>query len=89
MKNIKVEWCENFIRAAFAKYFPTEIKNPGIEVDCFWRLAEASGLWVRGTYGSPMSAALNNLCDVADVHNDEGTYLFSAFVLKANAEKGA
>mgnify|MGYP006978550897 CR=1 FL=1 len=87
MKNIKVEWCENFIRAAFTKHFPAEIKNPGIEVDCFWRLAEASGLWVRGTYGSPMSVALDNLCDVEDVHNDEGTYLFSAFVLKTDTEK--
>ena len=54
MKNIKVEWCENFIRAAFTKHMPPQLKNSGIEVDCFWRLAEASGLWVRGTYGSPM-----------------------------------
>lgn len=89
MKNIKAEWCENFIRAAFTKHFPSEIKNPGIEVNCFWRMAEASGLWVQGTYGSPMSLALNNLCDVADIHNEEGTYLFSAFVLKANTKKGA
>ncbi len=87
MKNIKVEWCENFIRAAFAKHFPAGIKNPGIEVDCFWRMAEASGLWVLGTYGSPMSIALNNLCDVEDVHNDDGKYLFSAFRLKNNTTK--
>lgn len=89
MKNIKVEWCENFIRAAFTKHMPPQLKNPGIEVDYFWTLAERAGLWVRGTYSSPMSIALDNLCDVADIHNEEGTYLFSAFVLKANAKKGA
>ena len=53
MKIIKVEWCENFIRAAFTKHHPFAGRNPGIEVGCFWKMAEKSGLWERGTYGSP------------------------------------
>lgn len=55
MKIIKVEWCENFIRAAFTKHHPFAGPNAGIEVGYFWKLAEKSGLWERGTYGSPMS----------------------------------
>ena len=47
MRKIKVEWCENFIKKTFAKYFAT-----GIEVGCFWNMAEKSRLWERGTYGS-------------------------------------
>ena len=89
MKNIKVEWCENFIRAAFTKHMPPQLKNPGIEVNYFWTLAERAGLWVRGTYGSPMSIALDNLCDEENIHNEDGTYLFSAFVLKTNTMEGA
>lgn len=72
MKNIKVEWCENFIRAAFTKHMPPQLKNPGIEVNYFWTLAEKAGLWVRGTYGSPMSIALDNLCTVESVCDGEG-----------------
>ena len=89
MKNIKVEWCENFIRAAFTKHMPPQLKSPGIEADYFWTLAERAGLWVRGTYGSPMSIALDNLCDEENIHNEDGTYLFSAFVLKTNTMEGA
>lgn len=40
MKNVKVEWCENFIRAAFTKHHPFAGRNPGIEVGCFWKMAE-------------------------------------------------
>ena len=56
MKNVKVEWCENFIRARFTKHHP--FPGGGIEVGCFWNMAERAGLWERGTYGSPMSIAL-------------------------------
>ena len=45
-KNVKVEWCENFIRAWFAKHAFLG-PNAGIEVNCFWKQAEASGLWER------------------------------------------
>ena len=58
MKNVKVEWCENFIRARFTKHHP--FPGGGIEVGCFWNMAERAGLWERGTYGSPMSIALSH-----------------------------
>ena len=74
-KEIKVEWCENFIRAQFTKY------HAGIEVNCFWKMAEAAGLWERGTYGSPMSKALGNLTKVEIVRDGEGNFLFNAFKL--------
>ena len=74
-KEIKVEWCENFIRARFTKY------RAGIEVNCFWKMAEAAGLWERGTYGSPMSKALGNLTEVEIVRDGEGNFLFNAFKL--------
>ena len=79
MKEIKVEWCENFIIAAFTKHhaFP----GGGIEVGCFWKMAEAAGLWVRGTYGSPMSKALEKLTKVETVHDNEGNPMFSVFKL--------
>ena len=88
MKNIKVEWCENFIRAQFTKHFPRELQGPnaGIECECFWKLAEAAGLWVRGTYGSPMSVALDNLCTVESVCDGDGNWMFNAFKL-AEKEK--
>ena len=64
MKEIKVEWCENFIRAAFTKHHAFPGPNADIEINCFWDMAERSGLWVRGTYDSPMSQALENLVEV-------------------------
>ena len=33
VKEDKVEWCENFIKAAFEKLY---FENGGIEVNCFW-----------------------------------------------------
>ncbi|MDY5341098.1 hypothetical protein [Faecousia sp.] len=80
MKNIKVEWCENFIRAWFAKHAFLG-PNAGIEANCFWKLAEASGLWERGTYGSPMSKALENLCKAEIVSDENGNYCYTVFRL--------
>lgn len=78
MKEIKVEWCENWIKSKFAKHpFP----NGGIEVNYFWDMAEAAGLWVRDTYGSPMSEALSKLTRVATIHDDEGNFLYIVFKL--------
>ena len=57
MKNIKVEWCENFIRAWFAKHAFLG-SNAGIEVNCFWKLAEAAEEFMREHI-----AALNALAD--------------------------
>lgn len=77
-KEIKVEWCENWIRSIFAKHpFP----GGGFSVNCFWDKAEKAGLWERGTYGSPMSQALENLCKVETVHNDEGEFLYHVIKL--------
>lgn len=80
MKNVKIEWCENFIKSVFKKYVQ---KNGGIEINCFWNMAERSGLWKRGTYGTPMSSALEELTNVDIVSDDSGTYLFSVFRLKS------
>ena len=81
MKQVKVEWCENFIRAQFTKHHAFPGPNAGIEVNCFWKMAEKSGLWERGTYGSPMTEALVNLTVVDSVHDDEGNVLFNVFRL--------
>ena len=81
-KEIKVEWCENFIKARFTKHHAFPGPNAGIEVNCFWKMAEASGLWERGTYGSPMSKALGNLTTVEMICDDNGKRLFDAFKLK-------
>lgn len=85
MKQIKVEWCENWIRAQFAK-MPECINRDyaGIYTGLFWKKAEQSGLWVRGTYGSPMTQALENLCMVVDVVDDEGCCKYSVFKLKGS-----
>lgn len=79
MKKVRVEWCENFVKSVFKK-IPFE--NGGIETECFWNLAERSGLWERGTYGTPMSAALEKLTNVEIVSDDSGAYLYSVFRLK-------
>lgn len=78
MKNIKVEWCENFIKSVFAK-IPFE--NGGIEINCFWEMAEKSGLWERGTYGTSMSVALEKLTKVEVVSDENGDFLFHVFRL--------
>lgn len=79
MKNIKVEWCENFIKSVFEK-IPFE--NGGIYDGLFWEKAEKSGLWVRGTYGTPMSKALENITTVEIVQDDNGNFLYNVFRLK-------
>ena len=82
MKEIKVEWCENFIRAAFGKHHPFAGKpDAGIERNCFFKKAEAAGLWVPGVYGQPMCDALANLCEADAVHNDDGDFLYYVFRL--------
>lgn len=78
-KKIKVEWCENWIRATFAK-LPEGIT--GIYTGHFWELAEKSGLYVHGTYGSPMSQALGNLTKLDETKDEDGNTIFTSFVLK-------
>ena len=76
MKNIKVEWCMNFIKKTFEKK-----QCKGIEVGCFWGMAERSGLWERGTYGTPMSKALERLCKVEMITDDKGNCSYNVFRL--------
>lgn len=35
MKQVKVEWCENFVKAVFKKHVP---EGGGIYTGCFWSL---------------------------------------------------
>lgn len=78
MKEIKVDWCENWIKHTFKK-LPFE--NGGIEVNCFWDMAEKSGLWVRGTYGSSMSKALEELTKVETIQDENKNFLYNVFKL--------
>ena len=87
-KTIKVEWCENFIKARFTKHHAFPGPNAGIEVNCFWKMAEASGLWERGTYGTPMSKALGNITTIETVRDENGKRLFDVFKLKADLAQG-
>lgn len=79
MRKIKVEWCENFIKKTFAKLpdFAT-----GIEIGCFWNMAEKSGLWERGTYNTPMTQALENLTSIKEVYGKDWKVSYYAFELK-------
>ena len=79
MREIKVEWCENFIKAAFRKHVP---EGGGIQTECFWNMAEKSGLWERRTYDTPMSKALENLTTVEAVKDIHGNFAYHIFKLK-------
>lgn len=79
MKDVKIEWCENFIKSVFKKHVP---KGGSIETGCFWNMAERSGLWERGTYGAPMSQALEKLVTVNTITDDSKNYLYSTFSIK-------
>lgn len=76
MKEIKIEWRENFIRKTFERK-----QCKGIEVGCFWDMAERSGLWERGTYGTPMSEALEKLTTVESVKDVNGNHAYHVFRL--------
>lgn len=78
MREIKVEWCKNWIKHTFQK-LPYE--NGGIEVNCFWDMAEKAGLWIRGTYGSPMSIALGELMKVEIIQDENRNFLYNVFKL--------
>lgn len=68
------EKCERFIKEQLTE-------KGGMYTELFWDLAEKSGLWVRGTFGTPMSKALCNLTEVENVmHN--GKIAYSVFKLK-------
>lgn len=77
-KQIKIEWCRNFILKTFAKY-PHGTK---IEMNLFFHLAAKAGLYERGTYGSPMSQALAELVTVEPIMNSKDEYEYTVFRLK-------
>ena len=81
-KQIRIEWCENWIKARFAKL--PGFAN-GIYAGLFWKEAEASGLYEHGTYNTPMSKALEKLCCVVDVLDEKGCTKYSVFKLKGAA----
>jgi len=78
MKEIKIEWCKNFINKTFGK-LPKDVT--GIETNCFFKMAEKSGLYVKGTYGTPISHALSELTCIDTITHD-GKYSYSVFRLK-------
>lgn len=59
MNMVSTEQCEQFIRNLFKENDYKEINANG-----FWREAELSGLWVRGTFDSPMTSAVLKLLKV-------------------------
>lgn len=77
-KEIKIEWCENFIRKTFKKF---AVENGGIETGCFFKMAEKAGLYIKNTYGSPMSVALSRLTTVETVSDENGNYCYTVFRL--------
>lgn len=77
MKEIKVEWCKNFIIKTYAKY-PT---GTGIERNLFFKMAENAGLYIKNTYGSPMSQALTDLTK-CDLIMNNGKFSYNVFRLK-------
>jgi hypothetical protein len=78
MKKIELEWCKNWVKKTFSK-LPKGIT--GIEVNLFWKLAEESKLWTKGTYGTPMSDALSELTNVETITKN-GEFLYNVFKLK-------
>jgi hypothetical protein len=76
MKNIKIEWCENFIRAYFKKH-----NCKGVYTKLMFDEAEKAGLYVKGTYGSPFSEALSRITKVVDNYDINGNYAYSSFEL--------
>ena len=75
----KITWCENWLKAAFAS-LPEGIT--GIERNYLFNLAEKSGLYTKGTYGSELSAALSNIgVKVRFVSNDNGEFVYHAFYI--------
>ena len=66
-------------KATFGK-LPSGIT--GIYDGDFWKMTEKAGLYEPGTFGSPMSKALEKLTEVETVHNEEGNFLYHCFKMK-------
>ena len=75
----KITWCENWLKATFAK-LPAGIT--GIERNHLFDLAEKAGLYTKGTYGSEFSAALTNIgVKVRDETSRNGAFKYHALYL--------
>lgn len=76
-----VKACENYIKAFFRKH-----DCKGVYTKCLFDEAAKRGLYVPGTYGSPFSQALENVCEVQTINDKEtGDFLYAVFRLKAGA----
>ncbi|MBP3541794.1 MAG: hypothetical protein J6K72_08320 [Clostridia bacterium] len=78
-KTIQVEWCKNWIKSRFAKL--PSFAN-AIERNLLFSEAEKAGLYVRGTFDSSFSRAIEQLLEVEDVHDKNGNFLYYVFRLK-------
>lgn len=78
MKEVKLEWCKNFVNKTFKK-LPEGIT--GIETNLFFEKAEKAGLYVKDTYGTPISKALSELT-IVDTITYNGEFCYNVFRLK-------
>lgn len=81
MSKITERRCENWLRRTIAERLDWT-RTKGIEVNCFWRMAEQDHVYEPGTYGDrcPMSKVLPKYVkDIEDIRDKDGNYLFSAF----------
>lgn len=76
MKEIKVEWCVNFIKAFYKKHNCT-----GVYTKVLFEEAQKAGLYTKGTYGSSFSKALHIVTDVECV-SCNGEFAYHIFRLK-------
>lgn len=79
MREVKVEWCENWIRALFDRIRPY---GRAVETNLFWRMAQEACLYEPNTYGSPMTQAIEKLCNVRFAIDENGNHKYSVFEMK-------
>ena len=77
MEKIKLELCKEFIKMVF-----TEKKCKGIEINCFFKMAEEVGLYTKNTYNSAMSKALMELVEVKSTADENGNFAYNVYTLK-------
>lgn len=80
-KRTDLSRCKMFIRNQFKKH-----DCIGIECECMFNMAADAGLYVKGTYGTDMSKALEELCDVHHRHDENGAWIYNVFVLKEDED---
>ena len=73
------------MKATFKKYIAFRGPEAGIERNLLFEKAAAAGLYVKGTYGSPFSEALDNMCTVHIGYDANGNFAYHFFRLKKEA----